>query len=52
LDYLTEVAPVLEKIMEEVEKLAVESVLPETVDRLYWDKFICDTLDSELFRCS
>jgi len=52
LDYLTEVAPALERIMEEVEQLAAESALPETVDRGYWDKFICDTLESELFGCS
>jgi len=28
--------------MEEVEELAAKSSLPETVDRAYWDKFICD----------
>jgi len=52
LDYLTQVAPALESIMDEVEQLAANSALPETVDRAYWDKFICDTLESELFRCS
>jgi hypothetical protein len=52
LDYLTEVAPALERIMEEVEQRAAESTLPETVDRGYWDKFICDTLERELFGCS
>ena len=52
LDYLTEVAPALESIMDEVEQLAAESTLPETVDSGYWDKFICDTLESELFGCS
>ena len=52
LDYLTEVAPALERIMEEVEELAAKSSLPETVDRAYWDKFICDTMERELFRCS
>ncbi len=49
LDYLTEVAPVLESLMEEVEELSRNSTLPAKVDRRFWDRFICDTLASELF---
>jgi predicted nucleotidyltransferase len=49
LDYLTEVAPVLESLMEEVEELSLKSTLPETVDRKFWDQFICDAVESELF---
>lgn len=49
LDYLTEVGPVLESLMEEVEELSLRSTLPETVDRKFWDQFICDTVESELF---
>ncbi len=49
LDYLTEVGPVLESLMEEVEKLAMESQLPEKVDKTFWDKFIYETLEKELF---
>jgi hypothetical protein len=49
LDYLTEVAPVLESLMEEVEKLSQRSTLPETVDRKFWDQFICDAVEDELF---
>jgi predicted nucleotidyltransferase len=49
LDYLSEVGPVLETLMEEVESLALSSNLPETVDRKFWDQFICDTLEKELF---
>ena len=49
LDYLSEVGPVLETLMEEVESLALSSNLPETVDRKFWDQFICDTLERELF---
>jgi hypothetical protein len=49
LDYLTEVGPVLESLMEEVEELSLGSTLPETVDREFWDQFICDTIESELF---
>lgn len=49
LDYLTEVAPVLESLMEEVEELSLNSTLPEKVDRKFWDQFICDALENELF---
>ena len=49
LDYLTEVAPVLESLMEEVEELSQRSTLPETVDREFWDQFICDAVEGELF---
>ena len=49
LDYLTEVAPVLESLMEEVEELSLKSTLPEKVDRKFWDQFICDAVESELF---
>ncbi len=49
LDYLTEVAPVLESLMEEVEELSLSSSLPETVDRKFWDQFICDAVESEMF---
>jgi len=49
LDYLSEVGPELETLMEEVERLAFASNLPETVDRKFWDQFICDTLERELF---
>jgi hypothetical protein len=49
LDYLTEVGPELETLMEEVERLALASNLPDTVDRKFWDQFICDTLERELF---
>ena len=52
LDYLTEVAPVLERTLEEVEELAAGSSLPETVDRSYWDRFICDTLETVVFGCT
>lgn len=50
LDYLSEVAPVLESLMEEVEELVSKSGLPEKADVTYWNKFICDTIESKLFR--
>ena len=49
LDYLSEGGPVLETLMEEVESLALTSNLPETVERGFWNQFICDTLERELF---
>jgi hypothetical protein len=49
LDFLSEVGPVLETLMEEVESLALTSNLPETVDRKFWDQFICETMERELF---
>lgn len=50
LDYSNEVAPVLESLMDEVEKLLSASSLPEETDRDYWNNFICETLERERFR--
>ena len=44
LDYTTEVAPELEKLMAEVTKLSEESKFPKKADRKFWDKFIIDTM--------
>jgi hypothetical protein len=49
LDYTNEVAPVLESLMDEVERLVNESDLPEKVDIDYWNKFICETLETSRF---
>lgn len=49
LDYLTQVVPVLEELMDEVEQLSEVSTLPQKVNRKYWDKFIIDTLENEAF---
>jgi predicted nucleotidyltransferase len=40
MDYLTEVSPTLENLMEEVEVLSKTSTLPEKVDIDYWEDFI------------
>ena len=45
LDYLTEVVPVLEGLMDEAEKLSKQSTLPDEVDRAFWDDFICEVID-------
>jgi hypothetical protein len=50
LDYMTEVAPALEALMDEVERLSKISNLPDKVDTAFWDAFLCEVLEEELFR--
>ena len=50
LDYTTEVAPVLESLMDEVEELVSHSNLPKKVDTDYWDQFICETIENTRFK--
>lgn len=45
LHYQREVAPELERVMDEVEALSAASTLPESVDRAYWDRFIVEELE-------
>ena len=47
VDYTTQASPILESLMDEVEKLSEASGLPEKVDRKYWNRFIIDTLERE-----
>lgn len=46
LDYTTEVAPVLENLLDELEELSSESSLPDNADRQFWDDFIISTLEN------
>jgi hypothetical protein len=48
LDYLNEVAPALENMMQELEELSAESKLPAKVDRSFWENFITGTIYHEL----
>jgi len=48
-DYLTEVAPRLEAMMDEIEGLSEKSNLPEKVNRKYWENFLVETLRNECF---
>ena len=48
MDYTTEVLPVLEGLMDEVEYLSSESELPEKVSMKFWDKFLIDTIEREV----
>jgi len=48
LDYLKEVAPKLEALMDEVEILSENSTLPEKPDRKFWDRFIIDVVEGNI----
>jgi hypothetical protein len=50
LGYSSEVAPILESLMDEVENLIEKSRLPERVDKDFWNAFICETLDRTRFK--
>lgn len=50
LDYINEVAPALEALMDEVETLVNASELPEQVDTEYWDDFLCEVLETSRFK--
>jgi hypothetical protein len=52
LDYASEVAPVLESLMDEVETLIRKSNLPDEVDTQFWKTFICEALETTRFRAS
>lgn len=47
LDYLTQVAPLLEGLMEEVEELSAQSNLPLHPDYKFWDDWLMNTIESE-----
>lgn len=49
LNYLTEVAPRFEALMDEVETLLRASDLPEQADVAYWEDFLCSILEHEVF---
>jgi hypothetical protein len=45
LDYTTEVAPLLEKLVDEVEILSLASNYPESVNRKFWDDFLVELIE-------
>ena len=49
LDFSTEAGPALESLVKEVIALSSESTLPRTVDKNYWERFVCDTTERVLF---
>lgn len=40
LDYITEVAPVLEELVDKLDRMAIASNLPDKVDTEFWDDFV------------
>jgi predicted nucleotidyltransferase len=46
LNYLTQVAPHLEELMNEVEELSVNSAFPAKVNRKFWNDFIISAIDN------
>lgn len=44
MDYIKEVVPILEKLMDEVKILSSKSDLPINPDRKYWENFIIETV--------
>ena len=48
LDYLTQVAPVLEGLMVELEQLSLISTLPETPDAIFWDNFLLELMENHM----
>lgn len=49
-DFLTEVQPLLEQLLDEVEALASESRLPEKVNDSFWDGWLIDVYMSRISR--
>ena len=49
LDYTTQVVPVLESLMDEIEDHSQKSSLPTKPDRKFWDKYLIFTLERNLF---
>lgn len=49
LDYTTQVAPLLEGLMEEVEDLSAQSNLPLQPDYKFWDEWLVDTLEEQYY---
>ena len=45
LDYTTEVAPLLEKLVDEVEILSLASNYPESVNRKFWDDLLVELIE-------
>ena len=42
LDFVTQVQPYLEELLDRVDKAATESDFPDTVDKTFWDRWLVD----------
>jgi len=50
MDFITEVAPALESLMDQVEVLATASLLPKHIDQGYWDEMLARIILKEILR--
>jgi DNA-binding transcriptional ArsR family regulator len=48
VDYLTDAAPTLENLMDEVEDLSVKSTLPDKVNAEFWENFLVGVVTNEV----
>lgn len=48
LDYSTQVAPYLDDLIDELERLSKVVDLPQQVDRTFWDGWLCGVIEREL----
>jgi len=44
LDYLTEVSPVLDSLMDDVEELSNKTDFPDKINRKFWDNWLLETI--------
>jgi predicted nucleotidyltransferase len=49
LDFLTVVSPKLEELMDEIEELSNKSLLPEKVDRKFWDLWLMNVIEETYY---
>jgi len=50
LDYMSVVAPALNDLITEVEEISAKSLLPETVDRQYWQDFLVYAIETYVLK--
>ncbi len=48
LDYLKEIAPKLESLMDDIELMSANTKLPSKVNRKFWESWLVDLIDSSL----
>jgi predicted nucleotidyltransferase len=48
LDYMTEVSPVMDDLMDEIEELSRKSKFPEKVDRYYWEGWLIEIMTEQI----
>ena len=49
LNYIKDVAPIFDELIDNVENLVNENSLPEKADQEFWDQYICKTIEKAIF---